>query len=133
MLNAKLTNLGANLEMDTLGAQLDGGFIDIYDGAQPVTADTAVTTQTKLARLTFGTPAFAPAVDGVANANPISPEPDAPATGVASWYRMLRSDETPVADGSVGTSGANINLDTVNILIHAVVALDSYQISASKG
>src|SRR4051812_10544117 len=115
-LSPKLSSAAASAAADAVLALLNNGFLDIYDGAQPATADTAVTTQTKLARLTFGAAAFAAAVNGVANANAIGSDSSADATGTASWFRALKSDGTSVVyDGSVGTSGANLNMNSVAI------------------
>lgn len=132
-LTQKLTNLGANAEVDALSALLDGGFFDLYSGVQPATADTPITSQVLLASLAFGTPAYAPGVAGVAASNPIADDPDAAATGTATWYRMYRADHvTPVQDGSVGTIACNLNLSDVNIVQHAVVSIASFTLTASK-
>jgi hypothetical protein len=133
MLNEKLTNASASAEADALTALLDGGFLDIYDGTQPATADTAITTQVLLASLALANPAFQPAVNGVAASNAITPEADAPATGTATWYRFYKADHTtPVQDGSVGTMDANLLLSSVNIQIHAVVSVETFTLTARK-
>lgn len=133
-LNPKLTNLGANAEVDALCALLNGGFLDIYDGAQPATADTAIGAQVKLASLPMSNPAFGAGVAGVATANAITPDSAADATGTASWYRAWKSDHTtPVCDGSVGTATSNLVLNSVAIQINAQVAVDSWTQTASKG
>lgn len=132
-LQPRLTNLGANAEVDALAALLNGGFLDIYDGTQPATADTAISGQNRLASLAFGNPAFAAASGGVAAANPISSDTDNDATGTATWFRCWKSDHTtPVLDGSVGTSGANLNLNSVSIQIHAQTDVTGFSLTASK-
>src|SRR4051794_25514811 len=101
-LSPKLSNAAASAGADAILALLNNGFLDIYDGTQPSTADTAVSTQTKLARLTFGATAFAAASNGAASANAITSDSSADATGTASWFRALKSDGTTVVyDGSV--------------------------------
>jgi len=132
-LNPKFTNLAVNTKVDALAALLNSGFLDIYDGTQPVTADTALGAQVKLARLTFNATAFGAGVAGVATANAIVSDSDADATGTATWFRALKSDGTAVLDGSVGTSGANLNLNTVAIVIHAAVSATSFTLTESKG
>jgi hypothetical protein len=113
---------------------LNAGFIDIYDGTQPVTADTAITTQVKLAHLTFGNPAFGASVAGVATANAIAQDVSADATGTASWFRAYKTDgTTAVYDGSVGTSGCNLNLNSVAISAGAAVSVTSFTMTESKG
>lgn len=132
-LNPKLTNLAVNTKVDVLAALLNSGFLDIYDGSQPATADTAVGAQVKLARLTFNATAFGAGVAGVATANAITQDSAADATGTASWFRALKSDGTAVLDGSVGTSGANLNLNSVAIQIGAAVSVSSFTLTESKG
>jgi hypothetical protein len=106
-LTPKLSNAAANAGADAICALLNNGFLDIYDGSQPATADTAVSTQTKLARLTFGATAFGASSAGVASASAIGADSSADATGTAAWFRALKSDGTTVVfDGSVGTSAA---------------------------
>ena len=132
-LTPRLSNAAASAECDALAALLDGGFLDIFDGAQPATADTAISTQVRLASLAFGSPAFAPAVNGVALSNAITSDVSADASGTASWYRCFAADHTTVIqDGSIGTSGANLNLNSVALSIGAEVALDSFTLTASK-
>jgi hypothetical protein len=132
-LNPKFTNLAVNTKVDAQAVLLNSGFLDIYDGTQPVTADTAIGAQVKLARLTFGNPAFGAGVAGVATANAITQDSSADATGTATWFRALKSDGTAVLDGSVGTSGANLNLNSVAISSGAAVSVTSMTLTESKG
>ncbi len=132
-LTPKLSNAGANAAADATCALLNGGYLDIYDGVQPATADTAVGAQVKLARLTFGTPAFSAAAGGVATANAIGADASADATGTASWFRACTAGGAAVFDGSVGTSGANLNLNTTSIAITGNVAVSSLTYTQSKG
>lgn len=87
-LNAKRTNAAATAACDAMAVLANGGFLDIYDGAQPVTADTAVGAQVKLASLPLSATAFAGAVNGVATANAITSDASADATGTAAWFRI---------------------------------------------
>ena len=132
-LNPKFTNLCVNTKVDARAALLNSGFLDVYDGTQPATGDTAITSQVKLARLTFGNPAFGAGVAGVATANAITPDSDADATSTATWFRALKSDGSAVEDGSVGTSGCNLNLNAVAIVQHAAVSVTSMTLTESKG
>jgi hypothetical protein len=123
----KLSNAAANAEANALAALLNGGFLKIYDGAKPADANTAITTQNLLSTLSFGNPAFAASVAGVITANAIASDANAAATGTASWFRCYESDGvTVVMDGSVGTSGADLNLNSVAIQIHAQVSVSSF-------
>ena len=132
--NPKLTNLLANTMADAACTLLNGGFLDIYDGAQPANANTAVTTQVKLARLTFGSPAFGAAVNGVATANAITDDSAADATGTAAWFRARKSDgTTDVIDGTVGTSGCDLILVSVGIVAGLPVSVSTLTFTQPKG
>lgn len=89
-----------------------GAKLRIYDGTRPATGGTATTL---LAEFTLGSP-FAPA----ASAGVLSPTlPSAvtgSATGTATWYRIVKADGTThVIDGSAGTSGTDMILNTASI------------------
>jgi hypothetical protein len=132
-LSPKLSNAAASVGADAICALLNTGYLRIYDGAQPATADTAITTQTLLAELRFGATAFGAASNGAANANAITSDASADATGTAAWFRALKSDGTTVvADGSVGTSGCNLNLNAVAIQAGAAVSVSSFAFTQSK-
>jgi len=118
-------------------ALLDSGKLRIYDGSQPADANTAVTTQTLLAELTFGSTAFgSPSPSGaagsrvqVATANAIT-SATAAATGTAAWFRAVESDgTTAVLDGSVGESGCDLNLATTSIVEGDTVAVSSFTVT----
>lgn len=130
----KRSNAAVNAEADNVCALLNTGYLRIYDGTKPATADTAVTTQVLLAELRFGSPAFGSAANGVATANTITKDSSANATGTASWFRALSSDGTSaVLDGTVGTSGCDMNLASVAIATGAEVDITAFTYNANKG
>jgi len=125
---AMITDLGA------IGTLLNSGFIDIYSGSQPA-LDGSVT-GTRLVRMTFGATAFAAAADvaGVITmvANAITSDTAAVA-GTAGYFALMKSDGTThVATGSVGTSGADLNLNSLTIAGGATVACSSFTITAPR-
>jgi hypothetical protein len=125
-LTPKFSHLAANAAADAVCALASGGFLDIYDGAQPATANTAVTSQVLLATMPLPTPAFGAAVNGVATANAIASNPSATATGTAAWCRVTKADHTTVLfDGSVGTTGCNLNLGSTSIVATGRVTINS--------
>jgi hypothetical protein len=133
-LNPKYSNTMVNAEADAVGNALNSGYIRVYDGTQPATADTAVTTQTLLAELRFGADAFGAASNGTITANAITDDSSANATGTATWARLLASDGTTVwFDGTVGTSAANVILNSVSISSGAAVSISSLSFTVSKG
>ena len=102
----------------------------IYDGTQPATGGTATTL---LAELTCNA-TFAPAASGgVLTLNAITSDSSANATGTATWFRIVQSGgSTHVLDGTVGTSGADLNFNTVSIVSGATVAVSSFTITAGN-
>jgi hypothetical protein len=132
-LTPKLANAQASRAADAVCARLNNGYLRIYDGTQPTDADTAVGAQVLLAELRYGATAYGAAVNGVATANAITPDSSANATGTATWARHLESDgATVVFDGSVGTSGANLNMNSVAISSGAAVSVSAYTYTQSK-
>lgn len=118
-----------NAEVDSLTALLDGGFMKIYAGSQPASPESAAI-GTLLAALEFSNPAFAAAASGTAAANAIIEDTDAAATGNAGWFRCFKSDGvTAVLDGTIGTSGADINLNSVAIQAHTTVTISAFSIT----
>ena len=101
--------LGLDAEFDVLNG---GGFYDVYDGTQPATPDTAITSQVRLVRMTLSSTAFAAAAGTAGNpatktANVIG-SATISATGAASWASLVKPDGTTrVQDMSVGTSSAD--------------------------
>lgn len=117
----------ASAAADAIVALADGGFLRIYDGIQPVNADTSLSGQTLLAELQFGTPAFGAATDGIALANSISDEDSVLEDGIASWFRVYSSDgTTSLWDGSVGDTGFNLNLDSLDFITGDVISVTSF-------
>jgi hypothetical protein len=100
----------------------------IYDGSQPATGGAATTL---LAELTCNA-TFAPAASGgVLTLNAITSDSSANATGTATWFRIVQSGgSTHVFDGTVGTSGADLNLNSVSIVATGSVAVSSFTITA---
>lgn len=132
-LNLKMANAGVNSEANALAALCNSGYLRIYDGTQAATADTAIGAQNLLAELRFGSTAFGAAVAGVLTANAITPASAAAATGTATWFRVLQSDgTTPLFDGSVGTSGCNLNLNSTAIQVNAQVSVSSFVHTVTK-
>lgn len=95
----------------------------IYDGSRPATGGAATTL---LAELTCSSALAAAASAGALTFNAITQDSSANATGTATWARIVKSDGTThVLDCSVGTSGADINLNTTSIVAGAAVSVTS--------
>lgn len=122
-LNTQLAFNTADVANNAIAPLLNSGFLDIYDGAQPANADTAVAAQVKLARLTFGATAFGASASGVITANAIT-SGTILATSTAAWCRLLKTDGTTVVmDGTVGTAGANVTVNSAAFVINATAAV----------
>jgi hypothetical protein len=101
----------------------------IYSGTQPATGGTATT----LLSENICNATFAPAPSaGVLTLNAIA-SGTAASTGTATWFRIVQSDgSTHVLDGTVGTSGADLNLNTTSIVSGATVSITSFTITAGN-
>lgn len=71
---------------------------------------------TKLADLTFNATSFAAASGGSATANAITADSSANATGTAAVFRIKSGGGTTLIDGTVGTTGQDINFNTVSFV-----------------
>lgn len=130
-LNARTRVEERNAALDAAFDTLDGGgFLRLYDGSQPTNANTALGAQVLLAELALSSDAFANASAGSKAANAISDDTSANATGTCTWGTLVKSDGTTrVMDFEVGTSGANLNLNTVAIQSGARVSVTSFTIT----
>lgn len=123
--NPKTAILLRNAGLDAALALVNGGKLRIYDGTQPTDADTALGAQNLLSTLLLNATAFAAASGGIATANAIASDTNAAATGTASWGSLLNSSNIRKLDFSVGTSGADLNFNSVAIQSGATVAVTS--------
>lgn len=87
------------------------GLLRIYDGVRPATGGAATTL---LAELTLSDPCGT-VINGVLTFSAITQDSSANATGTATWFRIVTSAAAHVLDGSVGTSGADLNLTTTSV------------------
>lgn len=129
-LTTKLSNAAVNAQLDALAKQCDGGTLKIFTGNQPAIAD-GPTTGLLLVTIALGSPAFNAAINGVISAKTVIAE-DAVDTGTAGWFRISTSRGVALWDGSVGTSGCNLNLNSVNITIRARVEITELSHSFPK-
>jgi len=120
--------------VNAVTALLNSGFIKIYTGSQP--ALNGAVTGTLLATLTFSATAFPASVASAgtvtATANAIT-SGTAGNTGTAGYFALVKSDTTTVvATGSVGTSGADLNLNTLSITSGNTVSCSSFLITMAE-
>ena len=114
-------------------ALLNNGTIQVYSGSQP-SVDGGLS-GTLLATLTFGATAFANAAasgsGGSAAANTIT-SGNAGNTGTAGYFALVTSGSATVGTGSVGTSGADLNFNTLSIVSGAVVACTAFSVTQAQ-
>ena len=54
------------------------------------------------------------------------------ATGTAIWFRITSSGGTFVLDGTVGTSGQDLNMSTISFVSAATISVSSFTITAGN-
>jgi hypothetical protein len=138
-----INNLSAIEACDAIVDNCDNGTgvaqatLIIYDGTPPALADTALSGNTVLAQLDMSNPAFGNAVDAApgatATAAAISDDTSADNSGTATFFRIVDRDGTPIIQGSVGTSGAELNLNSVAISAGALVSVTSLTVTMPEG
>lgn len=98
-----------------------GAIIHLYDGTQPANANTAAS-GTLLVTMTI-TGSFGTDSNGTLTLGSVT-SGTAVASGTAGYFRITKSDDsTVVMDGSVGTSGADMNLNTTTVASGQTVSI----------
>lgn len=132
--DTQLANAVASAQADALARLLDNGYLRIYSGSKPATADTAITSQTLLCELRFPATSAPGASNGVLTFNAITAVAVA-TSGTAAWFRALKSDGTSVVfDGTVDVSANTPNLTVATTTLTAGVSfvVDSFTHTVAK-
>lgn len=136
-LNPFFSDTFAKAAVDAGCVLANAGKLRVYTGAQPTDANTALGAQTLLGEFTMNATAFpasaasgsAPTRNAVATANAIA-DITAIATGTAAWFRLLKSDgTTALFDGTVGTSGCDLNLTDITITTGETMSVTSFTVT----
>lgn len=100
---------------DQITAAVDAGTtagtLKVYTGSKPATPET-VANGTLLATFILADPVAAAASAGVATWDGRAVTATVAATGTPGWFRVADSSGTAVFDGTVGTSGADLNFSS---------------------
>lgn len=124
-----ISTTARNAAADAVTALVSGGTLEVYSGSKPASPATAAT-GTLLATFTLATPAFAAAVTGTAD---LDADPDLSTTGAAAgdagWFRIKTSSGTATIDGTAGTSGTDLVLNSTAITVGATVTIISGSIT----
>lgn len=110
-----------NAALDALLDALNGGYLDVYNGTRPADTTVAVTTQTKLVRFSFATPAFGAASSG-AKALSGTLTATVLAGGTPTWARGVTSAGVVVVDIEVACAllnGVSQDTSTANVVLSA--------------
>jgi hypothetical protein len=123
--NLKYSNGTRNAQQNGLITYAGSGSkINIYSGAQPANANTAISGQTLLVTLTVSG-SFGSDSNGTFTLSTVT-NGTAVATGTASFFRITQSDNTTVVmDGSVATSDADLVLNNTSIATGQVVSISA--------
>jgi hypothetical protein len=87
---------------------------NLYSGTQPANANTAITTQVLLVSMPIAG-VFGTDTNGTLTLGAVT-QTNAAASGTASFFRIFKSDNSVVMDGSVGLSSADLILNSVDIV-----------------
>jgi len=100
----------------------------LYDGTAPADADTAVTTQTKLAEFTLPAAPAGTVTDGMFTLAAGTAAATGLATSTATWARLSDSADATIGDYDVGTvgSGAAVEIDNADLVAGALVSLVAF-------
>jgi hypothetical protein len=128
--------------------QLKDGVLRIYSGAQPSSPDSAVSgtllLEVSVDAGTFAAGAFDNGLEfgdaasgAIAKATGETWQDTGIAAGTAGWFRFVgnatdagaASTTLPRIDGSVGTSGADLNMSSTTITVGATYTIDSFQLT----
>jgi len=124
----QLSVAARNARADQLTSQVgSAGKLRILTGSAPVDVATAQS-GTLLAEFTMGTP-FAPAASGGVLSPTMPAQVNAGNTGTAGYWRLTTSAGVAVAQGTLGTSGSDINLNTLSIVSGGPVVLSSWTLT----
>lgn len=135
-----ITQAVAVAMLQAWAAQADAGtaaVINIYSGTPPATAEAALAGNTQLAQLVCNASIIASYSDAGTAARAtfaaITPDSSADATGVATFYRVLtQNGGTVVAQGSVGTTDADLIVNTTSFTAGSQVSITSATLDMLK-
>lgn len=131
----RMSNAGAKAALDALTALLNvggAGTVEIRTGAPPTNVEDAAT-GTLLGTLTLSATAFGASTDAnpgaLATANAITDDSSADNSGTAGWFRAKQNGGTGVIQGTVGTSAADMILNTTTIVAGLPISVTSWTIT----
>jgi hypothetical protein len=97
--------------------------LKIYDGTVPANAQASLSGNTLLSTITAIT--LGAGSSGVNTISASTADPSAVAAGTATFFRWTDNSNTVCLQGTVGTSGCDMNLNSTSIALAATVTLTS--------
>jgi hypothetical protein len=121
-----------NAELDAITSAIGtSGLLRFYDGTAPANVGTALSGNTLLATLPLSATAAPAASSGLLTFNAITSGTGL-ANGTGTFWRLLTSGGTAVAQGNLGTSGSDINLNSTGVTIGVAVSVSSLTVTAAN-
>lgn len=114
-----LRNTLCDAFVDTIDTDSPPGLIEIYTAAFAAL----------LATLTFSNPAYGASSSGTAEENSITDDASADNTGTAAVFRVTTGAPNTLFEGTVGTSGADINFNSVAFVAGDTVSITDLPIT----
>lgn len=138
---SKIPNDVAKSQLATLCARLNSGYMRVYSGTVPATADTALTVQVLLGTLRFAATAFGTPGDlnpgAYADANAMVEDDDADETGAQSFVRCFEDDNTTLVvqltAGLIGDEGVEVGFDEAAIAQGGTISMTSLRLTHGEG
>lgn len=106
----------------------NAGKLQIYNGTKPAAGGTATT---KLAEFTLASP-FAPGASSAVLSPTLPSSTTGLADSTATWFRVTTSAGAWVIDGTAGTSGTELVLNTATISTGLTVSVASWTITGGN-
>jgi hypothetical protein len=115
----------ADLFLDGIGSAADGANLCLYANTQPATPETAAGA-TAIATCVMNATAFNAAASHQIAAKAITDDTNT-VGGTAAWFRLWNAGGTEgLLDGSVGTSGCDMNLNSVTLSAGGTLHISSF-------
>lgn len=113
----------ADAVVGSAGALGTGALLKIYDGTPPANAQASLSSNTLGATITGI--AFGAASSGISTVSASTAGTTGAGVTTATFFRLTTSGGTVVLQGTVGTSGCDLNLNSVLIAANANVSLNA--------
>lgn len=139
--NPMISPAAAKAMLNTLAALFNSYYVNIFTGSIPADCGASSTGTLLSDGCQFNATAFGAATDGGSNgimtitANAISSDTNAAASGTAGYFRCLSGQNTGtcVAQGTCGTSSADMILNTTTITSGDTIAVSAFLVNMPDG